>query len=73
MVNRIHSFQLLDYLMKLNLTTNDPMPDKNTGRYNSLGEVIPCMGIVLFTEILTDAPKPVNAGHLFPFVVVRRL
>lgn len=29
MANRIHLFQLLDYLMKLNFTTNDPMPDKN--------------------------------------------
>lgn len=72
MVNRIHFFQLLDYLMKLSLTTNDQMPDKNTGR-NSLGRVIPYMGILLDTQLLTDASKPVNTRHVFPFALVRRL
>lgn len=72
MVNRIHLFQLLDYLMKLSLTTNDWMPNKNTGR-NSLGRVISYMVILLDTQLLIDAPKPVNTGHLFPSVLVRRL
>lgn len=26
------------------------------------------MGIVLDAGLLTDVPKPVNIGHLFPFV-----
>jgi len=59
-------------MMKLSSFANDWMADKNTERNHSLVRVISYMGILLDTQLLTDAPKAANILGIYSHLYLYR-